>query len=279
MSALLSPRLCVYFALPDEAAALLPRMRFANKIPTFDDLLGGHIGGDLEGVALSVTASGMGGRNAGLHLNFLCGLTRSAQVDARRARESHREQIPIRRLLICGFGGGLTSDLPPGSLMVANRVQTSGPSQNQQTYFPDPAMVAFAESISVPGVRKKRGTLATVSHVLTTPDEKRHLAECTGAIAVDMETADAARVAQSQGIPWLSVRAITDGAEDTLPLDFNAFTDEDGNIDQGRVLRATLLRPWKIPALLRLRARSSLAARNLAAFIESFLAALPEDKV
>jgi hypothetical protein len=252
-------------------------MRFAQQVPTFKDLLRGHVSGDLNGIVLSVTCSGVGMRNATRHLNFLTGLTHGDPVPIRVARDTFREQIPIRRLLICGFAGGQASDLPPGSLIIADSVQTIGPSQNQETYLPDSRLVSLAESVPVSGVRKKRGLLATATTVITTPTEKRRLADRTGAIAVDMETAGAARGAQAQGLPWLAVRAITDGVDDRLPLDFNTLTDVNGDVDRGRVLRATLTRPWKIPALMQLRARSSLAARNLAAFIESYLAALPEE--
>jgi adenosylhomocysteine nucleosidase len=90
-----------------------------------------------------------------------------------------------------------------------------------------------------------------------------------------METWGAVQVAQKHGVPWLAVRAITDSVEADFPFDFNALADADGNVDRGRVILATIARPWKIPALLRLGARSSLAARNLATFLESFLEQIP----
>ena len=59
-----------------------------------------------------------------------------------------------------------------------------------------------------------------------------------------------------------------------MPLDFNAFADSDGNVDKKRVILTTLTHPWKIPGLIRLGARSSLAAKNLAAFLEAYLTTL-----
>ena len=61
-----------------------------------------------------------------------------------------------------------------------------------------------------------------------------------------------------------------------MPLDFNALADANGNVDKKRVIAATLTHPWKIPALIRLGARSSLAAKNLAAFLDAYLQALPD---
>lgn len=277
MSALLSPRLCVYFALPEEAAALLPRMQFAKIVPTLRDLQGGHVSGHLNGLPLSVTCSGVGMQNASRHLRYLGSLAQAEHVHIRLTRESYREQIPIRRLLFCGFAGGLQDDLPIGSLILASNVLSLASKNGEEAYTPDFPLLSLAESVSVSGVRKTAGTLATAARVLTTAREKRALAEKTGAVGVDMETAGAAQAAEAQGIPWIALRAITDGVNENLPLDFNALTDGQGNVDRGRVVRAALLRPWKIPGLMRLNARSTLAAKNLADFIEAYLAALPEE--
>jgi adenosylhomocysteine nucleosidase len=275
MSTVLSPDLCVFLALPEEASALLPRMRFGQHTPTFHDLLDGHISGHLKGQPISITCSGAGSRNASLHFNFICGLTRADQASARLSRAAYREQIPIRRLLIAGFASGLTSHLPPGSLIITDKVQDIG--QSQPAYLPDAALLAAAETVSVPGVRKKRGGLVTAAQMPTTPQEKHCLGERTGAIALDRETAAIARAAQAQNIPWLCVRAITDTADERLPFDFTDFTDEDGTLNRGRLKRAMLTHPWTIPALKRLDAHTSLAAKNLAMFTEGFLAALPRE--
>ena len=145
--------------------------------------------------------------------------------------------------------------------------------------MPDFRLLKTAQSACVPKVNTQTGTLVTVNKVATTPTEKRELAARTGAIAVDMETAGAVRVAQERGIPWLAVRAITDGVNDELPLDFNALANPDGSVNRGRVIRATLAQPHKIPALIRLGQRSSLAANNLAAFLVAFLQTLPENQI
>lgn len=277
MSAILSPRLCVFLALPEEAAALLPRMRFGQHTPTFHDLLDGHVSGLLKGLPLSVTCSGAGSRNASLHCNFLCGLAHADSASARRSREAYREQIPVRRLLIAGFAHGLTSDLPPGSLILADQVQSLEKVSGEPASRPDKALLAVAETVAVPGVRKKRGTLVTAANPPTTPQEKHSLAERTGALAFDQETAAVIRAAEANHIPWLCVRALTDTVEESLPLDRTAFVGEDGSINRGLLVRAMLTRPWTIPAMRRMEARSALAATNLATFIEGFLAAVPEE--
>ena len=190
---------------------------------------------------------------------------------ARTTREALDEYPEIAVLFIVGFAGGLSDTAAPGGLIFANKV-TDG----TETFSPDASLFAAAEALDLSGIKIERGMLVTVDRVATTAAEKRELAKRTGAIAVDMETAGAVRVAEARGIPWLAVRAITDGVNDALPLDFNALANPDGSVNRGRVIRATLAQPHKIPALIRLGQRSSLAANNLAAFLVAFLQALPE---
>ena len=102
------------------------------------------------------------------------------------------------------------------------------------------------------------------------------LAQQLDVIAVDMETFAAAEVAKEAGVPWLAVRVVTDGATDDMPFDFNAMTGADGNVNKGRVIVSALTHPHKIPALIRLGARSSLAAKKFALFLQAYLQALPD---
>lgn len=231
-----SPRVCVLFALPEEAA---PFLRRQAAVPALQQ-------------CCRVVVSGVGAAKAGEETEKL----------VFEGRISH--------LIVCGFGGGLTEAVPPGGLVVAERVldATGAARYASVAYLPDSRMLARAEGPC--------GALVTASRVLTTAEEKRTLHTRTGAQMVDMETAGAVRVAQQAGLPWLAVRAATDPVDESLPLDFNALADSEGNVDRGRVIAATLSRPWKIPALIRLGSRSALAAKKLAHFLENYLQQWPE---
>lgn len=236
---------CLLFALPEEAWSFQKRRRVPES-------------------RVIVSSSGAGAQNAARAATQLF----AAHPDA------------IKYLLICGFAGGLAQGVRPETLVLADRVMDESEDAHTPAtiYSADSDLLCAAESVRLSGLSLRRGTLVTAARVLLSPEEKRALARRTGALAVDMETAGAERVAQAHGIPWLAVRAITDGPEDAMPLDFNALADPDGNVYTGPVLHATLLRPWKIPALARLGLRSARAARNLAAFLETFLQTLPEER-
>lgn len=180
-------------------------------------------------------------------------------------------------VLICGYAGGLNPECEPGDIVVAEQVIDNITGRGVSRV--DSALFRTAESICASALLGDfavwRGTLVTTERVLTQSAEKHALIAKTPAVAVDMETAAIARIAHERKVPWLSVRVITDGLNDTLPFDFNALADEDGNVNRGRVVCAALTHPWKIPALIRLGTRSSLAANNLATFLKAFLEALP----
>jgi adenosylhomocysteine nucleosidase len=248
-----SPGVAILYALPDEA-------RYFRDDYEALWVVGEGISGRIEhdthlspresrlGYALRI---GVGGQNAdrGTTLLFQSGLA-------------------VCAVIVAGFAGGLAGNMRAGSVVVAERVSDT---QSQQDYRAGTELLRAASGIQLPDILVYRGLLATTSSVLVRAAEKQEFARKTGAIAVDMESAAAAAVATKYGVPWLAVRVITDGVNDDLPLDFNALANPDGSVNRGRIVASTLLHPWKIPALLRLGMRSSLAARNLAAFLHALL--------
>lgn len=172
-------------------------------------------------------------------------------------------------LIICGFAGALTASAAPGALVIARTViDVASPNIE---YRPDSALLAAAESLRLNSIPIFTGGQATGNRVLIHASEKHALAARTGATAVDMETAGAVRAAEAVGIPWLAVRAITDSAQEDMPLDFNTLVDTDGSMDITRIMLAAITHPWKLPGLIQLGKNSSLAASNLATFLAAFL--------
>lgn len=172
-------------------------------------------------------------------------------------------------LLVCGFAGGLKEGLEVGTVVLPDSILSSEAPNEALTI--DDRIVWIVEA---GGVKSVKGKLVSVPRVLTSREEKRACAERTGAIAVDMETFAAVKTAQALGVRCVAIRVISDGADDSLPLDFNAFSNAQGEPDRGKIIAYVLLHPRKIPALIRLGARSSFAAKNLAAFVDGVIESL-----
>lgn len=116
------------------------------------------------------------------------------------------------------------------------------------------------------------GRFISVPHVLCSGHEKRVLAQTTGAMAVDMESAALAVVAGEAGLPFTIVRTVSDLKDEDLPLDFNLFLRPIGWIAG---VTACLSRPTSIAGLSRLRDQSRRAAEQLTRFHARYLSAVP----
>ena len=80
----------------------------------------------------------------------------------------------------------------------------------------------------------------------------------------DLETAAIVAVAASHGVPFVAIRAISDTAEEELPLDFNACLDGSGRISRSKVVGKAAMNPALIAPLWRLHKRARSCAERLA---------------
>jgi hypothetical protein len=82
-----------------------------------------------------------------------------------------------------------------------------------------------------------------------------------------MEAAAIAEKAKEWGVPFYSIRAVSDTASEDMPLDFNLYRDAAGRFSRSRIALAAMARPFSaIPALLRLNRHCRIAAESLGDF-------------
>ena len=113
--------------------------------------------------------------------------------------------------------------------------------------FDDIWRVALAAKL--PGAHRARSPPATRSWKM--PRAKAALYESTGALAVDMESAVAARFAAARNLPFAVLRVISDDAGHVLPPAALVAMKPDGGIALGRVLGSLLRHPLQVPGLIR----------------------------
>ena len=156
-------------------------------------------------------------------------------------------------VLTCGFAGGLNPDLKLGDVIFELSTLNIQPSTRLLTAGAKSAKIFCADRIA------------------TTVAEKKALRAETGADAVEMESAAIHAVCAERGIPCVTVRVISDTADEDLPLDFNALAKADKSIDFGKLFLAIAKSPGKIGALMALQKKTRLAAERLAAVLSKIL--------
>ena len=100
--------------------------------------------------------------------------------------------------------------------------------------------------------------------------EKHRLAATYDTALVDMEAAAIARLAAMRGIPFYSIKGISDALSDRLP-DFNRFLTPTGQFQLARFTLFAILRPWYWPALLKMGENSKRASQSITNSLLDFL--------
>ncbi|MEK7686707.1 MAG: hypothetical protein AAB466_14925 [Verrucomicrobiota bacterium] len=155
-------------------------------------------------------------------------------------------------VLSCGFAGGLNPQLQFGTVLFAAE-ETSD----------------LTSDLAKLGLRPARFYCA--DRVASAASEKHRLWLETQADAVEMESGAIRQICRERRIPCLTIRVISDAAQEDLPLDFNLFLKSDLTMDYAKLAWALLAAPGRIPSLLGFRRRTRLAAQKLAHVLRQLL--------
>jgi adenosylhomocysteine nucleosidase len=161
-----------------------------------------------------------------------------------------------------GLAGGLRAEHTAGEVLVANQVLAS---KSDRVVHCDPLLVGSAVASGAKGVR----AFYTTDRVVLLAVEKNKLGAF--ADAVEMESGEILYEAAAFGARVVAIRAISDTADEDLPIDFNKVSTEEGNVSIRRIMGKVMVAPRKIPSLIRFGKQSSRAAQSLAEFLERFV--------
>jgi nucleoside phosphorylase len=144
------------------------------------------------------------------------------------------DRLNFHWLVLIGYAGGLSQDLQPGDLILADTALASGQPQIACT------------TLSIPGA--VIGPVLTVPKLLATPESK-YAALPRGAVAVEMEAYSLAAWARIHNLPFVHARVILDGADEHVP-DLGSSLDPFGHPRIVQLLFLLLKRPPLAPQLL-----------------------------
>jgi adenosylhomocysteine nucleosidase len=161
-----------------------------------------------------------------------------------------------------GLSGGLKSSYASGEVLAARTVADV---KGTRLLYSDSGLVSRAETSGARIVEK----FLVSDQVISTTEEK--LALGASGDAVDMESLYILAAAAQRGIRSVAIRAISDAADSTLPLDFNSVFDERGAVSIPKVIGQVVRKPGRIAGLLRLANESERAAAALARFLDVYI--------
>ena len=175
-------------------------------------------------------------------------------IGRQNAEKSLREFLAThspKLVLTCGFAGGLNPELKLGDIIFETSDETL--------------------RTKLLGAEAKPLKFFCADRIATTVAEKKKLRAETGADAVEMESAAIHAVCRGRGIPCATIRVISDGAREDLPLDFNALMTANHRINFAKLGWQLLWAPRKIPQLMKFEKQTIFAARKLGEVLQKSL--------
>jgi nucleoside phosphorylase len=171
-----------------------------------------------------------------------------------------------------GLAGALRPDYHVGQVLAARAVVAEVPPEDSggDPLRSSEALISYASECGATVV----GQFYSAPRVVGRAGEKKHLGN--RADAVEMESFGVLRQAREFGVPAVAIRAISDVADENLPLDFNPALTPEGRMSVPRVIGQLALRPQALPGLLRLGRQSKQAARSLCEFLDGYILKVAE---
>jgi adenosylhomocysteine nucleosidase len=197
----------------------------------------------LCGKQLVCVVSGMGATNAKLAVEKLVSLGFKPQA-----------------LISWGTAGAIQTGLQPGDLLIPHIVRTSDGTQLKTCTA---ARDTLRELLQANAVTVHDGSLLEVKDVISTVADKQVLARNTDTVAVDMESAELGRIAETRGIPFLVIRTIVDAADQSIPEVVIRTIDECGNVRIFSLAKELFFKPSLVMTLFQLSRAMHMACKTL----------------
>ena len=162
---------------------------------------------------------------------------------------------PFDGLIMAGLAGALDPSLQVGDIVI------------------DDCPPAY-----LPNLPHHAGRIIVAPAIVATPHDKQALFEQTHALAVDMESEAARDFARGLNVPFISLRAISDTAHETLHPAVINMVNAFGQPRPLSIATALLRQPSLIPQLTQLKKNADYASQQLAAAVASIIERITENQ-
>jgi adenosylhomocysteine nucleosidase len=149
-----------------------------------------------------------------------------------------------------GMAGALDPELKIGRVIIGTRLTGSWEGDCDRKW-------AEVLAARIPGA--KLGPCYADGRLISDASEKREIGRSTGAIAADMESHIAARIAADAGVPFAILRCISDEVDAGLPPAIALAMRPGGGLSLGAMLGSIIQNPGQFPALFRTLTRFRVA--------------------
>ncbi|MEO8602448.1 MAG: hypothetical protein ABI629_07730 [bacterium] len=164
-----------------------------------------------------------------------------------------------------GCAGGLDPRLRAGDLVLASTVL-----DGETAWSTDAVVRARAVTVaSTAHLRVSQGAIRCSASVLVSPADKARAAG-GGAVAVEMEGGPIAAAAAATQVPFISVRAVLDSADEDLQVLTHFTNPLSGNLRPLALVQHVFSHPEAIANLLSLRRAQALTQGNLTKFFRAW---------
>lgn len=166
-----------------------------------------------------------------------------------------------------GLAGGLRPEYSTADVLVAGAIRDY---KGRPPLACDPDLVKKAVSCGAKFVE----AFYMSDRILVSKEEKQAVAHLGD--AVDMESRIVVGRSMDKGLVerCVAIRAISDCANEALPLNLNQAVDDAGNISLKKVLKELAQQPLAMPSLIRFGVNSRKAAATLAILLERYISSL-----
>lgn len=247
--------IAILFALNRELASLKPLVTVRKKV-TYAHAI--FYQSEFQGLPVTLVKTGIG-KSASAAVQYLL------------------NQYKIQLIVSSGFAGSINPSVNIGDIVVGKKVlHTSqstldGKIQVDSQYCTATSIVDLAMRLNYNNFFTLHcGDILSVDNIIYRSSTKHNIGRQTPAIAVDMESFTIAALASTAGIPFVTIRAISDGVDEDLRIKENMIT-HNGKVNLFATLLYILSKPHHILYLKHLSRNIRHATRTLSAFFPNFI--------